>query len=164
MIAGLFKRIIHYPLLRRFVKFGIVGGIGFVVDNLLFYLQILLVEDELWLRWFAPFFSFEGAVISNYFFFHHWVWRDRRHESAGAYWLGFLRYNLTAVSGFLIRLGVMNLLIEYFPWFSADRRHYLLASLIGATVAALASFLVVERYVFRKKAIRGGSYKWKLRR
>lgn len=142
--------IFSMPTLKRFLKFLVVGASGFSVNAAVFLLLKLFSHNDLFLRIIAPFLSFEVSIYSNYCIYHHWVWRDRRKENRREYWLGFLHYNLTAGFGFLIILGVMNLMIALVPWFDSPGR-YIFANLCGAAVAAVFNFLATDRLVFRHR-------------
>ena len=159
----------------RFMKFLLVGALGFAVNASVYLFLKLFSIDELFLRFFAPFFSFEVSIFCNYLVYHHWVWRDRRKETRREFWIGFLHYNIAAGFGFLIIVGVMNLVIEFVPWFRMghssfvfenfygikitslfsffDQVHgrYIFANLCGAAAASLFNFIAIDKIVFRKK-------------
>ena len=162
-------------VVRRFLKFLAVGALGFLVNASFYYLLKIFCDNEVFLRIIAPFFSFEISIFSNYLIYHHWVWRDRRKETRREFWIGFLQYNLAAGFGFLVIVGVMNLAIEFIPWFRMGHSsysfealygsrvtgglhfaqhaqgRYIFANLCGAAAAALFNFLATDKLVFRKK-------------
>lgn len=155
------------PHLKRILNFAIVGAIGFVIDSAVYNLQLQLVAADLYQRLFAPFLSFEAAVLSNYALYHHWVWKDRRKETTREYWIGFFHYNMTAGIGFFIKLGIMNLVIEIlravqavnlyrhlFPQLTEKTGDVItknLGNLLGVLIAAVFNFIVVNRLIFKEK-------------
>lgn len=145
------QKLFSLDTLRRFSKFLLVGASGFGVSACVYLLLKELYSAEFFLRVIAPFISFEISIYSNYCIYHHWVWRDRRKETRREYWLAFLHYNIAAGFGFLIIVGVMNLVIVLIPWFRADTGRYIFANLAGSAVAAIFNFLATDRLVFRTK-------------
>ena len=144
------KKLFKNQLFIRIFKFSIVGAIGFSIDSSLFWVQTILIRDKAYLRLAAPIFSFEIAVLVNYMFYHHWVWRDRRKETIREYWKGFFHYNLTAAGGLLINVGLLNLLIAVFAFFRPID-HYIFAKMSGAVFAAVFNFIMVQNVVFKEK-------------
>ncbi len=93
----------HRREFERFLKFTVVGGIGFLVDFTSFNLLITVLRVP---SVFASVFSFTAAVLSNFIWNRYWTYRDSRskpvHEQAGQ----FLLVNLI---GLVIRTPIFAL-------------------------------------------------------
>ena len=161
--------------IHRFARFLVVGALGFLINACCYLLLKQLYTDDFFLRVIAPFFSFEISIFSNYLIYHHWVWRDRRKETTREFWLGFFHYNIATAFGFLITVLVMNLMIEFIPWFRMGhpghvfsqlsgfriterlsfalhaQGRYIFANFCGAAAAALFNFIATNTLVFRHK-------------
>jgi len=167
-VKALIQRIFRRDIIKRFIKFGIVGAISFFVDAIILSIQFKLVGADWFRRLLAPVVSFEFGVTNNYMLYHHWVWKDRRKETRKEYWLGFFHYNLTAGMGLLLRLIVMNLLIEmnvlissglvhfiykFQSFFSLKELHFMVANLIAVLLAAVFNFIIVHKIIFKNDPV-----------
>lgn len=84
---------------QKFVKFGIVGGTGFVV-NLIFlrvFRSIGLSEFLVWL------FATELAIVNNYVFNNIWTFKEDKIKGLKATTLKFLQFNLTSAGALIIQ-------------------------------------------------------------
>jgi len=90
----------------RFLKFAIVGFIGFFVDAGIFNLcrSVFQIEPE-----FASAISFTVAVISNFMFNRFWTYPDSRTKPLSTQLGQFLVVNII---GLIIRTGVLLLIID----------------------------------------------------
>jgi len=68
----------HRAEVRRFVRFGVVGTIGAVVDFGVLNLCIQLLSME---KWLANTFSFSAAVLSNFTWNRLWTFPESRQEA-----------------------------------------------------------------------------------
>lgn len=91
---------------KRFFKFLIVGGLGFVVDATTFFIftSLLHVPDLL-----AQVFSFAAAVASNFTLNRHWTYPESRSKSVRRQLTQFTLVNL---AGLAIRSVVFALVLE----------------------------------------------------
>ncbi|MEK7100413.1 MAG: glycosyltransferase family 2 protein, partial [Patescibacteria group bacterium] len=84
---------------QKIIKFGIVGGTGFIV-NLLFlrvFRGLGLSELLVWL------FATELAIINNYVFNNIWTFKDSEIKGLKAITLKFLQFNLTSAGALIIQ-------------------------------------------------------------
>ncbi len=105
--------------LTRFLKFCVVGGLGFAIDSGVFF----LLTDVLGL-WslVAQFLSFSAAVASNFYWNRTWVYPDSRTKPIRAQALQFVAVN--AAGGVVIRTPffavaeapLRRLAAGLFPW------------------------------------------------
>jgi len=99
---------------QRFIKFGTVGFLGFLVNFL--FLRVFrglgLVEILTWL------FSTELAIINNYVLNNIWTFREAKIGGIGKTISKFLQFNLTSAGALVIQsffgpLGVKFVGVEY---------------------------------------------------
>lgn len=99
---------------QRFIKFGTVGFLGFLVNFL--FLRVFrglgLVEILAWL------FSTELAIINNYVLNNIWTFREAKIGGIGKTISKFLQFNLTSAGALVIQsffgpLGVKFVGVEY---------------------------------------------------
>lgn len=99
---------------RRFIKFGIVGGTGFVVNfvTLRLFRGMGFSETLSWL------FSTELAIINNYVFNNIWTFSEKKIAGLKETIVKFLQFNLTSVGALIIQsffgpLGVKFVGVEH---------------------------------------------------
>lgn len=110
----------------RFVRFGIVGSLGVVVNSAMLFLAHGVIGLPLLL---ASGLAVEVAI------FHNYLWNERWTFRATSFSLSRLgKFNLTSLGGVLITLSVLYLLVEYWQF------HYLLANLFGIALATIWNF------------------------
>jgi dolichol-phosphate mannosyltransferase len=99
---------------QRFIKFGTVGFLGFLVNFLFlrFFRGLGLIETLAWL------FSTELAIINNYILNNIWTFREKKIGGISKTIGKFLQFNLTsagalAIQSFFGPLGVKFIGVEY---------------------------------------------------
>jgi putative flippase GtrA len=121
----------------EFLRFGLVGALGFCLDVAFVYALI-------------PSLGLYGAGAVAYFIVASinwalnrlWTFSDRTHRAAHTQWLRFLAVNLL---GFILNRGAYSLLLALFVL----PRHYpILAVAAGAASGFLINFLLSRRLVF----------------
>jgi putative flippase GtrA len=134
-------------LLRRWLKFNFVGGIGIGVQfAALFVLKGMFHIDYLA----ATAVAVEAAVVHNFVWHEQFTWADRINSSWKSSIPRFLRFNLTtgAVS-ILGNLALMRVLV------GEGHVNYLLANAIAIALCSIANFLVSDSWVFAKATEKG---------
>lgn len=102
-------------LLARFVRFGIVGGSGVVVNLGIYALMTrgFGLGDDLLGRYVSYAFSVEISILTNFFLNDIWTFSDRRGENP---WLiRMFRFHVVSLVGAAMNWGifaVLNWLIE----------------------------------------------------
>ncbi|MFT7435542.1 MAG: putative flippase GtrA [Algoriphagus sp.] len=94
-------------LLDKFIKFGLVGFLGLLID---FGITFLLKEKFGFNKYVANFWGFIIAVCSNFVFNKLWTFQDGQ----AAYLTQFLTFLAVAAGGLLINQGLLYLLHEKF--------------------------------------------------
>lgn len=128
-----------------FVKFVIVGGIGFSIDFGLFY---LLTHKADWVTWHANLLSTETAVVTNFFLNNFWSFKHRRVEhSVIAYLKNFLKFNLVSAGNILIQtIGV-----EILQFIFGER--YILEYKVAIILFVVIpySYFFYNKFIWKKK-------------
>lgn len=105
---------LHNPKLLKFLKFGTVGFLGFVVNFLFLRLfrGLGLAETFAWAV------STEFAIINNYVLNNAWTFKESEIKGLGNTIKKFLQFNLTSVGAIIIQsvlgpLGVKLVGVQY---------------------------------------------------
>jgi putative flippase GtrA len=132
--------------IKRFAKFMIVGGIGFVVDTTALNVMVIglhLVDNTQ--RTVAKGLSFALAVVSNFVWNRYWTYRDSRTKSI-AVQLG--QFGVVSVLGLIINLAIFSLIGNWViprltPSFGA-----VLGLAVGTNLAQVCAVVVVMFWNF----------------
>jgi putative flippase GtrA len=137
--ANLFQRVRQRRGVRQFVKFGIVGASGFVVNLIVFTVLQRFVADRTAAGPYYAIYSvaFLAGGVSNYFLNRIWTFRSTGH--AGKEAVQFLSVSVLAL---LVGLGVSALVA---PALGHGHRTWLVATLSGIFV----NFFVNKYWTFR---------------
>ncbi len=129
---------------ERFIKFAIVGTIGFVVD---FGTLIILKEVFNFPTLVANTISFSAAVISNFTFNRYWTYPDSRSKNL---WVQMSQFFAVNIVGLLINNSILFFMEGVFNgWLTlvpvlADRG-YIFAKMVATIVVLFWNFFV-NRY------------------
>ena len=131
----------------RFIKFGVVGASGTVIN-----VAVLYAAQEFLLRGIADFhtrlnFSIALAItlatISNFYWNRRLTWRDRRDDVHHSVLFLFLKYVMAAG----LAIALQSLLTKWLALYW----HYLVANLVAIGMASLLSFVANDRMTFRRR-------------
>lgn len=130
--------------MRLFLRFCMVGAIGFVVDGgILTLLTHLLSMGPIRSR----VFSFSAAMLTTWLVNRTWAFRDRSQANV---WREFTAYASTQLLGLAVNFGLYTCLILY----TAPPFDYPLPALCIATSASLTvNFVALVKLVFPQKAV-----------
>lgn len=149
------RQLIQWAFSFRYIKFGIVGASGTVVNMVVLY----LAQEVVFASMAAPrqrlYISLAVAIlvatINNFSWNRLWTWADRRidlppPDSAPQKSLVglFLRYCLASWMGMALQYGLTL-------WF-AHFMHYLVANVLAIVVASISNFLANDKWTFKAKA------------
>lgn len=130
----------------RLGKYASSSLVGTAVDML-----VLWLCSDFWLHDYvgeyliSPCISFEAAVITNYLVAHFFVWRDRVSASPFVSVLPrFLRYNVSCIFAFVVRLGISLLFQHWFQW------DVVLCNIVAMLFSGLLNFTLQDCIIFRK--------------
>jgi dolichol-phosphate mannosyltransferase len=137
-----------HPEVRRFVRFGIVGGSGVVVNLgcAALGLSVLFtgVADPDLQKHLSVILGIVVSVFTNFVINDRWTWADRSKHGL-KHWFGrFGRYYLAASFGVVVQWAVAFGLHEWLDW------HILLTDCFGIGAAVLINYQVNNRWTFRE--------------
>ena len=133
----------------RFIKFGIVGASGVVVNLLVLYVcqEYVFTEiDQQTLRLnISLAIAIFVATISNFFWNRRWTWHDRKQHRTVPVVIQFIQYALACWVGIAVQFGLTNLFALFL--------HYILANLIAVVIASLFNFVANDFWTFGRLKI-----------
>ena len=134
----------------RFVRFGIVGGSGVLVNQATLYLLHDPTKLALPLMWSASA-AWQVAVVSNFVWNETWTFADRVSGAAGAKGrlVRFVKFELICLVGLGISLVVLRFCTERLAM------HYLVANLVAIAVSTGWNFLVNLRFNWSARSAAG---------
>jgi len=140
--TSLFTRVTQRRGLRQFVKFGIVGASGFVVNFVIFtLLQKFDPDHALPVHYYVLYsIGFLSGGVSNYFLNRMWTFRSSAH--AGRQGAQFLTVSLIALA--------VGLLVSYLvqPYLGHGHKTWFISVCAGIVV----NFFVNKYWTFREPA------------
>jgi putative flippase GtrA len=124
------------------VKFGLIGGLNFAVNWVVFNLLLLsppFADGQLKAKVIAT----VVAIVSSYFMNRHWTYKDRDKSAAHREFMLFLGFNL---AGMLIELAVMAATKYVFgltTWLAINA-----AFVVGLALGTIFRFFTYRTWVF----------------
>ena len=135
------------PMLRwRFIKFGLVGGSGTVINIVVLY----LAQEHL-LKGIANFhtrlnysiaLAITVATLSNFYWNRRLTWRDRTRNTPQPALRLFLKYVMAAALSIVIQSLLTKWLALYL--------HYIVANIIAIVLASVVNFVANDKLTFRR--------------
>jgi dolichol-phosphate mannosyltransferase len=145
-LASLMRRLLS----RRFLKFGIVGGSGIVVNLGLLYAgreylfnQVQPIELRLNLALAVAIFF---ATLNNFFWNRLWTWADRNANHHRHIVVQFGQYGLACWVSIVLQAIFTNLLAPHF--------YFLVANLIAIAVTSVLNFILNDIWTFGRVKLR----------
>lgn len=117
---------------QRFIKFGIVGGTGFLVN----YLGLELLKRFGFTTFMATLLATEAAIISNFIFNNIWTFKDKVITKVTDIFVQFFKFNLSSLFAVIVQPFIVSGAVKFF----GDSSLVHLGALLGAL------FLVVLPY------------------
>lgn len=135
----------------RFVKFGIVGGSGVVVNVGLLHAFTAYAKLDYRIASIA---AIECAVVNNFLWNYFWTWKDRRAGSKRSFLYMLFKFHLS--SGFtalIVNWGLLVLLTEALrvDYHIPGVPNYHVSNLIGIGFGAVVNFFLSHYMVFSKR-------------
>ena len=127
----------------RFLRFGIVGALGFLVDSGVLYLGIIRFELDLYT---GRALSYLVAATFTWALNRAYTFRDRDNKSLLRQWGKFLVFNL---SGGFVNYCVYAVLVTLF---AVCRTYPVVAVAAGSATGLVVNFGFSRRFVFRPKS------------
>ena len=131
----------------RFIKFGLVGGSGTVINIVVLY----LAQEHL-LKGIADFhtrlnysiaLAITVATISNFYWNRRLTWRDRTRNTPQPALRLFAKYVMAATLSIVIQSLLTKWLALYL--------HYLVANVMAIVLSSVVNFVANDKLTFRRK-------------
>lgn len=144
--AQFIANIFTYILLHSsFIKFAIVGLIGFVFD---FAISFLFIEKLKTAVWFGTLISTEVAIISNFLLNNFWSFAHKKLDNKiSSYVLNFIKFNVVSSGSILIQTVGVQLAANIFGrdfW-------YLYKVLIIAFIIIPYSYILYNKFIWKDR-------------
>lgn len=128
-----------------FIKYTIVGGIGFLID---FGISFILIENVHFKLWLATIISTESSIISNFLFNNFWSFSHKKLEhNLKSYLPSFMKFNVVSSGSILIQTLGVQLLAVFFgrKWW------YVYKVFIIAFVIIPYSYILYNKFIWKEK-------------
>ena len=122
-----------------FLKFGIVGGSGVVVNYLCYW---ILLEFAGLNHLVASALATEAAILNNFTFNDLWTFRERRKAKL---WFRLLNFHWSRILGLLVTVGSLYLLVDLMGF---DK---LVSYIFAIGLGTLTNFLTSDLFVWPEK-------------
>lgn len=146
------RKLIDWLRRFRYLKFGLVGASGTVVNMVVLYLgqEFLFsaIVNHRQRLYASLALAIAVATVNNFTWNRLWTWADRQHAASslrprsGLGWQ-FGRYALASWLGIGVQYGLTLWL--------AHTMHYLLANVTAIVIASVSNFLANDRWTFRRQ-------------
>lgn len=141
----IWQTLLYVFMNSSFIKYVIVGFIGFGID---FGLSYLFIEKMHSVIWIATLISTETSIISNYLFNNFWSFAHKRIEHKVSAYLGsFLKFNLVSSGSILIQVVGVTLAIH----FMGQKLWYIYKVLIIAFIVIPYSYIFYNKFIWKEK-------------
>ena len=140
------NRIIGF--LKRLGKYFTASLLGTGVDTLMLWLfsHYLFSGSYFGRNILSPTLSFECAVLVNFCSSYFFIWKDRIQKyNTGSFFSHYAAYNLSCTGGFLIKIGLLQLVL----WIT--HLDVVLCNLIALCFSGLYNFTMNDRVIFKNK-------------
>ncbi|MEA3354902.1 MAG: glycosyltransferase [Patescibacteria group bacterium] len=139
----IFLRLKDDPFVKKFLKFGTVGFIGYLVNA--FLLQ--LTSNLGFLEWIAWGISTEAAIISNFTLNNIWTFKSEKIKGLSIIIKKFLQFNFTSIGALLIQVITGTLGVKIF---GSQYRQLLLPFIIVFLVLPY-NWLIYNKIIWKSK-------------
>ncbi|WP_439595030.1 GtrA family protein [Falsiroseomonas sp.] len=128
--------------LLQFLRFGVVGTVGFLVDTAVLYAGLALGLG----LYSGRALSYVAAASTTWALNRAWTFRDAPRAPLARQWVMFLLVNLV---GFACNYGTYAALVAFLPFVAA---HPVLGVAAGAIAGLAGNFFLSRRFVFQAAA------------
>jgi len=141
LISHKIKGLLKSSDFARFIKFGIVGGSGVIVNQ--FFLW--LFTEKVGFHYIASsIVAIFLAMISNFIWNDLWTWKDRGKPGAKAFFVRLTKFCIvSSFAGYVGNLGILWMLTHFF------HIHYLISNLFGIAVGTILNYFFNNIWTFK---------------
>jgi dolichol-phosphate mannosyltransferase len=137
----------------RYIRFGLVGASGTVVNLAVLYTAHEYLFSAIEPPGSKPFVSLALAIgvatVNNFTWNRLWTWSDRQHATATQV-EGVSLHSMLAQLGQYATASWLGIALQYvLTLWLAHFMHYLLANVIAIVVASVSNFIANDRWTFR---------------
>lgn len=139
----------------RFIKFGIVGASGVVVNLTVLHLGHEYLFNAIEAGYKKPYLSLALAIalatLNNFTWNRLWTWSDRQHATAVEEGQRLRKRSLLAQLGQYATASWLGILLQYALtlWLTHLGLHYLIANVTAIVIASVSNFIANDRWTFR---------------
>lgn len=140
----IFDIFLYLFLNSSFIKFVVVGTVGFLID---FFLSYLLIERINLALWLATVISAETAIVSNYLLNNWWSFAHKKITQPLSLQINFIKFNLVSLGSIIIQstgIEIMGKLFGRNLWF-------LYKIFIIIFIVIPYSFILYNKFIWKKK-------------
>jgi hypothetical protein len=130
----------HEDTIQQFLKFAVVGGIGFVIDVCLFHLALDYLQFN---RTESALFSFPYCVCFTWLGNRYYTFRGK---STGTWSAQAVRFLTVCLIGLVMNRGTFIILTHTIPFIY---NHSIIGLMAGTGVGMFFNFFFSRRLVFR---------------
>lgn len=140
----------------RYIRFGIVGASGTVVNVAVLYMAHEYLFRAVEPTGSKPYFSLAVAIavatVNNFTWNRLWTWSDRTHATSLQEGERLSKRSLLAQLGQYATASWLGILLQYgLTLWLTHFMHYLLANVIAIVIASVSNFIANDRWTFRHK-------------
>jgi dolichol-phosphate mannosyltransferase len=132
-----------YPSTRSFVKFLIVGSVGFVVNTIILEAGVFLGYHPAA----ASVVGAEFAILSNFLLNNAWTFRERKIHTKTRKLLKFIQFNGTSLGAIAIQSGIV-----YIGTHLYGLSEYRIFYIFGVLIGLVWNYLMYSRVIWKKHA------------
>ena len=121
----------------KYIKFVVTRLLGTGVDTLVLWIcsDFIFSSSYVGVNIVSPTISFEFAVMCNFLCSYYWIWRNNSiTKSKKTVLKKFLIFNISAVAGFMIKMGFLLLFEAIFGW------DVIICNLVALCISGIINF------------------------
>ena len=102
----------------KYIKFVVTRLLGTGVDTLVLWIcsDFIFSSSYFGVNILSPTISFEFAVMCNFLCSFYWIWHNNTTKKKSGVLRKFFIFNISAIAGFLIKMGFLLLFEAIFGW------------------------------------------------